>query len=171
MAIITVNEIPTPNRPHKTEALDYRGKVRADLEQAWNEHISKFEFVGYNSNATAATVAREEAYKIYSSNVLNMTIKAVEDELKQKLKRKLGGATKYIRIQMRRTSEPAITISGVTVNGVKRLFGAIDWDYINNLHDTLLDTHLARYSKKEVIAELKTKWAREKERVGKYQCC
>ena len=171
MAIIVVKEIPTPNRPQKTEPVDYRGKVRTDLEYAWNEHISKFEFVGYNSNATAATVAREEAYKLYNSNVLNRTIKAVEEELKQKLKRKLGGATKYIRIQMRSTSEPAITISGVTVNGVKRLFGAIDWDYIDNLHSILLDTNLARYSKKEVIAELKTRWAREKERKGKYQCC
>ena len=171
MAIIVVNEIPKPIRPQKTEPYNYREKVRTDLDYAWNEHLSKFEFVGYNSNASAAQFAREEAYKVYSNNILNATVKKVEEELRTKLKRKLGGATKYIRIQTRRTSEPAITISGVTVSGVKRLFGAIDWDYIDNLHSTLLDTNLARYSKKEVIAELKTKWAREKERKGKYQCC
>jgi hypothetical protein len=165
MAIIVVNEIPKPVRPVKTEPVNYRGKVNADLEYAWNEHIAKFEFVGYNSNNSAAQFAREEAYKIYKSKVLTSTIKRVEETIRTRLKRKLGGATKYIRVNLRSTAEPAITISGVTVSGVKRLFGEIDWDYIDNLYETLLDTNLKKYSDKNVIAELKDKWVREKEAI------
>ena len=171
MAIIVVKEIPKPNRPQKTEPVDYRGKVRTDLGYAWNEHISKFEFVGYNSVATAAQYARDEAYKMFEEKVYKELRKNVEEELQTEFKRKLGKAVKYIRVDYRRTAEPAIIISGVTVSGVKRVFGEIDWNYIDTLHDTLMEKYRAKYSDKKLIAELKERWAKEKAREGKFRCC
>ena len=163
MAIIVVNEIPKPVKPVKTEPYDYRGKVRIDLEQAYNDHLSKFEFVGYKSNASAAQFAREEALKLFNTEVFKPAEKKVVEELKVKLKRKLGGATKYIRIAPRlNNAEPAIKISGVTVCGVKRLFGEIDWDYVANYESFIMDKYLKYYSDKDHIEELKNKYDREK---------
>lgn len=162
MAIIVVNEIPEPNRPQKTEPFDYRGKTRTDLEYAWNEHISKFELVGYKSNASAMQYAKEEAYKLFEEKVYRSMRNSVEDTLKEEFKKKLGKAVKYIRVDYRRSAEPAIRIVGVTVSGVKRLFGEINWDYIEHLQENLLDTYRKKCSDKKFIADCKERLAREK---------
>ena len=163
MAIIVVNEIPKPVRPVKTEPYNYRGKVRTDLEYAYNEHLSKFEFVGYKSNASASQFAKEEALKLFNAKVFKPIEIKVTDELKTKLKRKLGGAVKYIKIRTRSYSaEPAIKISGVTVDGEKRLFGEIDWDYVANYESLIREKYLEYYSDKDRIEDLKDKYDREK---------
>lgn len=162
MAIIVVEEIPKPVRPQKTEPFDYRGKVKTDLLYAYNERIAKFEFVGYNSVASASQYAREEAYKLIYEKVYKPVGRTVEEALRVALKKKLGKATKYIRLNFRRNSEPAIVISGVTVNGVKRLFGEINWEYIDNFASLMTDKFMKEYSKPEVIKELKDRLAREK---------
>lgn len=164
MAIIVVNEIPEPNRPQKTEPFDYRGKTRTDLEYAWNEHISKFELVGYKSNASAMQYAKEEAYKLFEEKVYRSMRKSVEDTLKEEFKKKLGKAVKYIRVDYRRSAEPAICIVGVTVSGVKRLFGEINWDYIEHLQEGLLDTYRKKCSDKKFITDCRERLAREKAR-------
>ena len=167
MAIIVVEEIPKPVHPVKTEPFDYRGKVKTDLTYAYNEHLSKFEFVGYNSVSTASQYAREEAYKLIEARLHKPAGHLVEEGLKVMLKKKLGRATKYIKLNLRRSAEPAITITGVTVNGAKRLFGEIDWDYIENFIPTMTERYKAEYSKPEVITELKNRLAREKTRVSR----
>lgn len=45
----------------KTGRESRRAKLRADIEQAWNEGISKFEFIGYDGWKYIAQYAREEA--------------------------------------------------------------------------------------------------------------
>lgn len=164
MAIIVVNEIPKANRPQKTEPFDYRGKTRTDLEYAWNEHISKFEFVGYKSNASAMQYAKSEAFKLFEERCYRDVKNSVEETLKEELKKKLGSAVKYIRVDYRRSAEPAIRIVGVTVSGVKRLFGEINWDYIEHLHENLLDTYRKKCSDKKFIADCRERLAREKAR-------
>ena len=99
MAIIVVNEIPKVNRPQKVESFDYRGKTRADLEQAWRKRINKFEFVGYNSNASALQFAKEEANKMIYDKLYAPAKKVVTEILQEELKKKLGKAVKYIRVK------------------------------------------------------------------------
>ena len=88
----------------------------------------------------------------------------VKDTLCNELKSKLGKAIKYIKTDTPRSSEPYIKISGVTVNGEKRLFGCIDWDQVDKIKEMMLDKYMKYYSNKEVIAELKYKLRREKQR-------
>lgn len=163
MAIISVTEIPQANHV-QPESFNYRGKIREDLECAWSNRIAKFEFVGYPSVATAGTVSREEAKKMFLHNCYYVVANEVKDTLCNELKSKLGKAIKYIKIDAPRSSEPYIKISGVTVNREKRLFGCIDWDQVDKIKEMMLDKYMKYYSNKEVIAELKYKLRREKQR-------
>lgn len=163
MAIISVTEIPQANHV-QPESFNYRGKIREDLEYAWSNRIAKFEFVDYPSVATAGTVSREEAKKLFLHNSYYAVANEVKDTLCNELKPKLGKAIKYIKIDVPRSSEPYIKISGVTVNGEKRLFGCIDWDQVDKIKEMMLDKYMKYYSNKEVIAELKYKLRREKQR-------
>ena len=139
MTIIVVNEIPKVNRPQKVEPFDYRGKTRADLEQAWRERINKFEFVGYNSNASALQFAKEEANKMVYSKLYVPAIKVVTEILQEEFKKKLGKAVKYFKVKPYIRAYPTIIFTGVTVSGIKRIFCEFNWDNIDHYTDGLLE--------------------------------
>lgn len=162
MAIKVVNEIPKPIRPIKVEPFDYRGKTHADLEQAWNERISKFEFVGYNSNTSALQFAKDEANKMVYDKLYVPAKKVVTEILQGELKKKLGKAVKYIKVRPYIRAYPTISFTGVTVDGVKRIFCEFNWDNIDHYTDGLLEQTREIYSDKETIIKLKNRYEREK---------
>ena len=162
MAIIVVNEIPKPNRPQKVEPFDYRGKTRADLEQAWNERIHLFEFVGYNNSASTLQFAKDEANKMVYEKLYIPAKKIITEILQKELKKKLGGAIKYFKVKPYIRAYPTIIFTGVTVSGVKRIFCEFNWGNIDHYTDGLLEQTRKIYSDKETIVELKARYEREK---------
>jgi hypothetical protein len=161
MAIKVVKEIPKPVHEQKTPAFSYTEKVLADITEAYENRISKFELIGYDNQTYLASCTHTLADKFAKKVVYTPVHSIVVAKLRDKFKRSYGKAVKYINVSMPKSSEPAIKVSGVTVDGEKHVFVEINFDYIDNLETYLYDTAIAYYRKAGTKAELKERLARE----------
>lgn len=161
MAIKVVKQIPKPSHEQKTPAFSYTEKVLADISKAYKKRIAKFELIGYDNPTYLASCTHSLAYRFIKDTLYDPTERCVTEKLRERYKKSYGKSARYIRVTTPASSEPAIKVSGVTVNGVKRVFVEIDFDYIDNLETSLYDKAVAYYRKAETKTELKARLARD----------
>lgn len=154
MSIKKVKSIPKPFRVQKAEPFEYQTKLLQDFEKAWIKHYDKFEFTGYENPNYLTTYAKKIAHKFLLNSVLIPAYREATEKLQKRFKKEIGEAAKYISVRPPfESAEPAIKITGVTVLGEKRVFGEIDWDYINNMPDRIVKESIPHFSKREVQAK------------------
>ena len=163
MAIMAVKEIPEV--VHK--ATEYKGikdSIRTDIEEAYNQGIAKFEIVGYYDSTPEyiGTCARDVAFDLFKDRIHKDAAKSVTQSLRKRFKSKLGDAVDLIKVDRPLRADPAITVTGITIGGIKRIFVAIDYDYINRYQTNMLDRLDKYYSKSDVQEDLKYRWERLK---------
>ena len=156
MSIKKVKSIPKPFRVQKAEPFEYQTKLLQD-----------FEFIGYENPNYLTTYAKKIAHKFLLNSVLIPAYREATEKLQKKFKKEIGEAAKYISVRPPfESAEPAIKITGVTVLGEKRVFGEIDWDYINNMSDRIVENSIPHFSKREVQAKYVELLDREKHKAS-----
>lgn len=161
MSIIRVKNIPKPKHTPPEEPFNYRDKLAKDIRKAYDKKIDKFEFIGYPNANYVSSYARNIAYKFIKEELYILIKRRVQETLVKEFTRKLKKAVKYIRVDVPSSAEPAIKIHGVTVRDVKRVYGEIDFEYIDNFENMLLEKYRKYYSDKAVQQELKNMLERE----------
>ena len=138
MSIKIVKEIPKPIAKPKT-GIDnnYRGRIRADIVEAYEDKISKFELVGYETTSPSyiATLAREEAYTVCEKTIYPVARKAVRNILLKE-----GFPEDCIRVATpgKYDNNKIIKVHGVTLpDGVKHVFVEIDFKYLKGFNKEL----------------------------------
>ena len=164
MAIREVTEIPKSSRGQRVQPFTYTEKIRDDIKNAYDRHIPIFEFTEYDNPNYVTTYAKDIACRFITQQVYSPAMHNIKARVKKKFRRKLGKAVEYIRIQTPMTAEPAIKIIGVTVHDEKHVYGKIDFDYIANFEDIMVNRYCEYYSKPEVQTDLIRKKEREEAR-------
>jgi len=164
MAIREITEIPKSSRNQRAQPFEYTEKIMNDIKEAYDRHIPIFEFIEYDNPNYVTTYAKDIACRFISQKVYSPTIHNIKTRVKKKFKRKLGKAVDYIRIQTPLTAEPAIKIIGVTVNDEKHVYGKIDYDYITNFEDIMVNRYCEYYAKPEIQTDLIRRKEREEAR-------
>jgi hypothetical protein len=163
MSYVVIKEIPVVE--HKaTEPKGIKEQVLNDITDAYATGVSKFELVGYydSSPEYIGSCAREMAYKFLKETLFDDAVRSVKKKVIKNFRKKIGDAAELIRVQQPRTSDPAITVKGITVGGTKRIFVQIDYDYINRFETDLLDKTDKKYADPDVQRELIEKAKRRK---------
>ena len=154
MAIQEVDNIPKTSRVQRAQPFEYTEKITADIRQAYDNHIPMFEFIDYDNPAYVVSYAKDLAYKFIQKELYTPYRVKIEAEVKKRFKKVFGKGVDYIKIRLGTSAEPAIKIIGVTVNGEKRVFGSIDFDYIVNFEDIMVDRFCKYYPKPEVQTDI-----------------
>ena len=161
MSIKKVKSIPKSLRVQKAEPFEYQKKLMQDFQKAWVRHYDKFEFTGYENPNYLVSYAKKIAYQFLKPDVLVPAYTEATRILQKKFKRDLGDVAKYIKVRPPyESAEPAIKIYGVTILGEKRVFGEIDWDYIDNMSDRIVEKYIPYFSRDDVQRKL----AKEREK-------
>lgn len=131
MAIKSVDEIPETLQ-QKRES--YRAMIRRDINEALDNHITKFEFEGDYNFKYLGQYAREEADRVFRSRFFYPAAQKIRTALKEKNpeQKYFFGIPSAYDCRGR-----AIVIT--TKKGEDRIhvYGYIDWDFLNNLEDWL----------------------------------
>jgi len=139
MSVKIVKEIPKPISKPKTGKPDnnYRERIRADIIEAFEDKISKFELVGYETTSPSyvATLAREEAYEVCEKIIYPVARKAVKNIL---LKEEFPEDCIRVATPGRYDNNKIIKVHGVTLSdGVKHVFVEIDFNYLKGFNKEL----------------------------------
>ena len=139
MSVKIVREIPKPLSKLKTGRPDnnYRERIRADIMEAYECKISKFELVGYETASPSyiATLAREEAYTVCAKTIYPVARKAVKNIL---LKEEYPEDCIRVATPGRYDNNKIIKVHGVTLpDGVKHVFVEIDFNYLKGFKKEL----------------------------------
>lgn len=161
MAIRVVTEIPKPTHTQKAEPFEYTERLKADLTEALDQKVPMFELIGYDSPTYAASYGRDLAYKLLQERLYSLVNKNIKTRLKKSLRRSLGKAVKYIKITMPYTAEPIMKIQCITVNGQKRVFVKIDFDYMDNFETVMVEKYKKYYKTEDIRKELLCKLEHE----------
>lgn len=164
MSIIRVKTIPKPKHTPPEEPFNYRDKLFKDIRKAYDKRIDKFVFIGYPNANYASSFARNIALRFLQEELYTPIRRKVRETLVKEFSHKLKKAVKYIRVDVPSSAEPAIKIHGVTVHDVKKVYGEIDFEYIDNFENILLEKYRKYYSDKKVQKELKDILEREIQR-------
>jgi len=170
MSIKKVKSIPKSLRVQKAEPFEYHDKLLKDFQKAWCRQYDKFEFTGYENPNYLVTYAKKIAYQFLKDGVLVPAYAEATRILQKKFKQDIGDVAAYIKVRPPyETAEPAIKIYGVTVLGEKRVFGEIDWDYVNNIVDRIVAANTPYFSRQDVQRNLaETKERDERKARGEY---
>lgn len=170
MSIKKVKSIPKSLRVQKTEPFEYQKKLMQDFQKAWVRHYDKFEFTGYENPNYLVSYAKKIAYQFLKQDVLVPAYAEATRMLQKKFKRDIGDVAAYIKVRPPyETAEPVIKIYGVTVLGEKRVFGEIDWDYVNNIVDRIVAVNVSYFSRQDVQRDLVEAKERDERRArGEY---
>ena len=161
MAIREVNKIPKSTRVQIAQPFDYTNRIMEDLTEAYGRHLSTFELIDYDSPTYVASYSREIATRFMKKVLYTPTAINIKNRVMAALKPELGELVKYIRTPIPATAEPAIKIYGVTVNGEKRVFVKIDYDYIEQYEDQTVNKYVKYYGRPEAQEKLQREYNRE----------
>lgn len=139
MSVKIIKEIPKPISKPKTGKPDnnYRERIRADIAEAYECKISKFELIGYETTSPSyvATLAREEAYEFCATTIYPVARKAVKNIL---LKEEFPEDCIKVATPGRYDNNKIIKVHGVTLpDGVKHVFVEIDFNYLKGFKKEL----------------------------------
>ena len=154
MAIREVDKIPKASRTQRAQPFEYTERLMNDIKEAYARHIPMFEFIDYDNPAYVVTYAKDLAYKFIKKELYTPKQHSIESAVKRKFKKTFGKGVDHIQIRLGTSAEPAIKIVGVTVDGEKHVFGIIDFDYIANFEDIMVDRFCKYYSKPEVQTDI-----------------
>jgi hypothetical protein len=155
MSIKKVKTIPKSLRVQKAEPFEYQKKLLKDFQKAWVRRYDKFEFTGYDNPNYLVSYAKKIAYQFLKKDVLVPAYAEATEKLQKKFKKDLGDVAKYIKVRPPyESAEPAIKIYGVTILGEKRVFGEINWDYIDNMSDRIVEANTQYFNREDVQRKL-----------------
>lgn len=140
MAIKEVDMIPEVSRVITKAQFEYTNKVDADIKYAYRNNIKRFELVGYDKPNYLAECARQVALKFITDILYNPTYKEVKTILQAEFpdKQRIHIQKPYLRYQNTASDNLAIQVYGRTIDGEKRVFVEIDYDYIANFKQNFL---------------------------------
>ena len=123
----------------------YSAGMRADIQQAIDSRITKFEFVGDYNYKYLAQCAREQARKVFLP-YFNQARSDVAEAIKQKL----GLDTCFISYQHElELCGKFIRISSVKGPDRRHVYAEINFDVLDNLEEMLLERVMKEYQKKQ----------------------
>ena len=129
MAIKEVEFIPNA---YAKKGLTTKEQIEADFREAFDKHISKFEFEGNYNYKTLGQNARDVAEKIFRDSIYTPARDFVVNKLSQEL-----GRNDITCEHFYREYKFAIKISSVTQDDRIHVYAEIDYDYINDYKSTL----------------------------------
>ena len=130
MAIKEVESIP---QPRGAKSSKYREMLKADITEALDKRISKFEFEGDYNYKTLGMYAREVAQTVFREKIYNPAVAEIKEILAEEFK------TNKVRIPACwDTSKYIIKINSVT--GIDRIhvYVSIDFEQIDTFKDRLM---------------------------------
>lgn len=130
MAIKEVKNIPCKMNNKKPSQAQM---VRDDIKEAFDNHISKFEFEGDYNYKTLGSLVRHELGRYFKRNVYLPTAREVELALANE-----GYTDVTVPIRNFDYGEDAITVHTVTCEDRKHVYVEIDFDYIDKFEETLM---------------------------------
>jgi len=143
MAIKEVKKIPEIEKHINAAPFEYVIKLEADIRYAYVNHIKRFEFVGYANPNYLAESARQAAHR-FIDEILYIPARS---EVREILMTEFPDRD-YITIgpKITASNNKAIKVYGRTVDDEKRVFVEIDYDYIANFKQELLEKLRVKFS-------------------------
>lgn len=138
MSIKPIKEIPMNTKDARES---YRARIRADINEALEKRIDKFEFEGDYNYKYLAQYAREEADRI----IRHITNKH-DREITKVLQKEFN--EEYIYVPPLR--EAVIVISNRKLEDRNHVYVSIDYEKLDNLYDTLMKATRDRYLVKKL---------------------
>lgn len=133
MSIKPIKEIPMNTKDARES---YRARIRADINEALEKRIDKFEFEGDYNYKYLAQYAREEADRI----IRHITNKH-DREITKVLQKEFN--EEYIYVPPLR--EAIIVVSNRKLEDRNHVYVSIDYEKLDNLYDTLMKATRDRY--------------------------
>ncbi len=138
MSIKPIKEIPMNTKDARES---YRARIRADINEALEKRIDKFEFEGDYNYKYLAQYAREEADRI----IRHITNKH-DREITKVLQKEFN--EEYIYVPPLR--EAVIVISNRKLEDRNHVYVSIDYEKLDNLYNTLMKATRDRYLVKKL---------------------
>ena len=138
MSIKPIKEIPMNTKDARES---YRARIRADINEALEKRIDKFEFEGDYNYKYLAQYAREEADRI----IRHITNKH-DREITKVLQKEFN--EDYIYVPPLR--EAIIVISNRKLEDRNHVYVSIDYEKLDNLYDILMKATRDRYLVKKL---------------------
>ena len=138
MSIKPIKEIPMNTKDARES---YRARIRADINEALEKRIDKFEFEGDYNYKYLAQYAREEADRI----IRHITNKH-DREITKVLQKEFN--EEYIYVPSLR--EAIIVISNRKLEDRNHVYVSIDYEKLDNLYDILMKATRDRYLVKKL---------------------
>ena len=142
MAIKEVDYIPRSNGKKR---MTFTQMVRDDINEAFDKHISKFEFVGEYNYKTLAPIVREQTRHFYTNKIYVPAERAVKLALLQE-----GYTEIKLPLTAYRDSERVFRVKSITGEDRIHVYVEIDFDYLQTYRETLLE-ETKLLSKKRVV--------------------
>lgn len=128
-----IREVSSIPQPRGAKASTYREMLRADIIEALNRRISKFEFEGDYNYKTLGMYAREVAQTVFFEKIYSPVVADIKKTLMEEYK------TENILIPIGwDTAKYIIKISGVTGTDRIHVYGSIDFELLDTFRDRLL---------------------------------
>ena len=135
MSIKKVETIPVSKNIDRPS---YRSMIRNDIQEAIDNRIDKFEFIGEYNYKYLQTYAKEEAQKWFRKFARSVEISVIKD-FKQKYN------TDYCYIDIYQYQDKFIKIHKVTKEDRIHVYAEIDFDILDNLSIILFNDAATRF--------------------------